>query len=42
MNPEMHTTLLDTRLLNATLLKMFNPILMETILKKLRQQFLKG
>ena len=38
MNPDVHTMLLDTKLLNATLLNMNNPILMETILKKLREQ----
>ena len=38
MNPDMHTMLLDTKLLNATLLNMYNPIVMETILKKLRGQ----
>ena len=39
MNPDMHTMLLDTKLLNATLLDMYNPLLMETILKKLLEQF---
>ena len=34
----MHTVLLDTKLLKATLLYMYNPILMETILKALREQ----
>ena len=38
MNPDMHTVLLHTKLLKATLLNMYNPILMETILKKLREQ----
>ena len=38
MNPDMHTMLLDTKLLNATLLNMYNPISMETILKALREQ----
>ena len=38
MNPEMHTMLLDTKLLKARLLNMYNPILMETILKALREQ----
>ena len=28
MNPDMHTTLLDTKLLSAALLNMYNPILM--------------
>ena len=39
MNLDLHTMLLDTKLLNATLLSMYNPMLMETILKKLREQF---
>ena len=39
MNPEMHTILLDTKLLNATLLNLYNPRLMETILKKVRERF---
>ena len=38
MDPDMHTVLLDTKLLKATLLNMYNPTLMETILKKLREQ----
>ena len=38
MNLDMHTMLLDTKLLKATLLNMYNPILMETILEKLREQ----
>ena len=38
MDPDMHTVLLDTKLLKATLLNMFNPILMVTILKKFREQ----
>ena len=38
MNPDMHTLLVDTKLLNATLLNMYNPISTETILKKLREQ----
>ena len=42
MDPDMHTMLLDTKLLKATLLNMYNPILMETVLKALREQFLKG
>ena len=37
MNPDNHI-FLDTKLLNATLLTMCNPILMETILKVLREQ----
>ena len=41
MNPDMHTMLLDTKLLNATLLNMYNPVLMETILKKFLEQFIK-
>ena len=36
MNPDVHTMLLDTKLLNATLFNMYNPISMETILKALR------
>ena len=40
INPDMHTMLLDTKRLNATLLNMYNPILMETFLEKLREQFL--
>ena len=39
MSPDMHTMLFDTKLLDATLLNMYNPIPMETILKKLREQF---
>ena len=38
MNLDMHTMLLDTKFLNAILLNMYNPILMETILEKLREQ----
>ena len=38
MNPDMHTVLLDTKLVNATLLNMYNPILMETNLKKVRER----
>ena len=38
LDPEMHTMLLDTKLLKATLLNTYNPMLMETILKKLREQ----
>ena len=38
LNLDMHTMLLDTKLLNATLLHIYNPILMETSLKKLREQ----
>ena len=38
MDPDMHTMSLDTKLLKATLLNMYNPILTETILKKLREQ----
>ena len=38
MDPDMHTWLLDTKLLKATLLNMYNPIVMETILKALRGQ----
>ena len=39
MNSDMHTMLLlDTKLLDATLLDMCNPISMETILKALREQ----
>ena len=38
MNPDMHTMLLDTKLLNATLLNVYNPIFVETILKKLREE----
>ena len=38
MNPDMHTVLLDTKLLNATLFNMYNTISMETILKALREQ----
>ena len=39
MDPDMHTMLLDTKLLKATLLlNMYNPILVETILKALREQ----
>ena len=41
MNPDMHTVFLDTKLLNATLLNMYNPVLMETILKKFLEQFIK-
>ena len=41
MNLDMHTMLLDTKLLNATLLNMYNPTLMETILKELLEQFIK-
>ena len=38
MNPDMHTVLLDTKLVNATLLNMYNPILMETNLKEVRER----
>ena len=38
MDPDMHTTLLDTELLKATLLTMYNPTLMDTILNALREQ----
>ena len=38
MNPDMHTMLLGTKLLNATLFHMYNPISMETVLKELREQ----
>ena len=38
MDPDMHTMLLDTKLLKTTLLNMYTPILMETILKALREQ----
>ena len=38
MNPDMHTMLLDTKFLNATLFNMYNPMSMETILKALREQ----
>ena len=41
MNLDVRTMLLDTKLLKATSLNMYNPILMETILKKLREQFKK-
>ena len=37
MNLDMHTMLWDTKLLKATLLNMYNPILMETV-QKLREQ----
>ena len=39
MDPDMQTILLDTELLKAKLLNMYNPILMETVLKKLREQY---
>ena len=38
MNSDMLTMLLDTKLLNATLFIMHNPISMEAILKALREQ----
>ena len=38
MDPDMHTMLLDTKLLTATLLNMCRPVLFETILKALREQ----
>ena len=38
MDPDVHTMLLDMKLLKATLWNMYNPILMETILKALREQ----
>ena len=38
MNHDTQTMLLDTKLLNATLFNMYNPISMETILKTLREQ----
>ena len=39
MDLDMYTMLLDTKLLKATLLNRYNPTLMETILKKLPEQF---
>ena len=39
MNLDLHTLLLDTKLLNASLLDVYNPILMETMLKKLCEPF---
>ena len=38
MSLDMRTMLLDTKLLNATLLKMYNPISMETFPKAFREQ----
>ena len=38
MNPDMSTMLLDAKLLNATLLNMYNPRLTKTILKTFREQ----
>ena len=38
MNPDMSTMLLDAKLLNATLLDLYNPRLMKTILKKFRER----
>ena len=40
MNPDMHTLLFDTELLNATLLNMYNPMLIETFREKLREECL--
>ena len=38
MNPHMRAVLLDTKLPKATLLNMYNPTSMETLLKALREQ----
>ena len=38
MNPDIRTRLLDTKLPEATLLNMYSPTSMETILKALREQ----
>ena len=39
MKPDMHTMLLDTKLLRAILLNLYSPIPMETIWEKLREQY---
>ena len=38
MDPDMHLMLFDTKLMKATLLNMYNPILMGTIMNALREQ----
>ena len=42
MNPDMHTMLLDTKLLNAMLFNMYKSNIDETILKALREQSKEG